>query len=384
LDAAIVVAAALAGLGGWRFGFLARVFAWCGVAVALLLGVSYLPEVVTNFGGTNTDGRVTVAVLFLAVVATLGHAGGLAVGALAHRRAAPSPLPRWDRLLGAAIGVCGVVVILWMLIPSLAAAPGWPARQSRGSAIVGVVEGIGPGQPEQFELIGRAIANAPYPPVVDPVGVVVDPGPPPEHRLRNTVEERVRASIVKVSARACDRDQTGSGWVSEGGVVVTNAHVVAGARTTRIEDAAGVTRDARVVAYDLTRDLAVLTVPGLDAPGLPLGDGAVADEATVFGHPGGGPLRLIPARISQHITARIRHGADQPVERDVFVLAATVAPGDSGGALVDRSGVVLGVAFGFDRVRADVSYAITTTEVREALAAAHPEASVSTGRCLVP
>ena len=127
LDLVILLAALIAGVGGWRFGFFARVLTWCGVAVGLLVGIPYVPRVVTAFGGTSVDSRVTVAVLFLVLVATLGHALGLGISAIGHRLALAKPLARWDRLAGAAIGAVGVVAFVWIMIPSLTLAEGWPA-----------------------------------------------------------------------------------------------------------------------------------------------------------------------------------------------------------------------------------------------------------------
>ena len=54
-------------------------------AIGLVIGVRYVPRVVTAFGGTSADDRVTVAVLFLVLVATLGQALGLALGVVVHR-----------------------------------------------------------------------------------------------------------------------------------------------------------------------------------------------------------------------------------------------------------------------------------------------------------
>src|SRR3954447_19505626 len=98
LDAAIVALAAAAAIGGWRLGFVARVFAWAGVAAGLAIGIHYVPRVVTSFGGTGADARVTVAVLFLILVATIGQAIGLGIGLFVHRAVPPNhALPKWDR-----------------------------------------------------------------------------------------------------------------------------------------------------------------------------------------------------------------------------------------------------------------------------------------------
>jgi S1-C subfamily serine protease len=384
LDVVIILAAAAAAVGGWRLGFVARAFAWGGVAVGLVIGVHYVPRVVTAFGGTSADDRVTVAVLFLVLLATLGQAVGLGVGVIVHRFSGNDrPLPRWDRVTGAAIGAFGVVALVWMTIPSLATAKGWPARMARGSAVVAFIEDLTPQQPATFAAWGRAISDAPYPSALSPLEDPPNPGLPPTVGIPAEVDRVVQQSIVKISGRACRQIQEGSGWVTTNGLVVTNAHVVAGQDASVVEDVDGDEFEARVVAFDPTRDLAVLQVPGLEADGLPLGAGSVGDVGAVYGHPRGGPLRASPARISQRIRAV---GTDiyrtQESERDVFVLAASLEPGDSGGALVDTEGNMIGVAFAIDPGREDTSYAVTDEEVRRVFEQVDLE-GVDTGRCLV-
>jgi S1-C subfamily serine protease len=67
--------------------------------------------------------------------------------------------------------------------------------------------------------------------------------------------------------------------------------------------------------------------------------------------------------------------------RDVLVLASSLQHGDSGGALVDTSGQVVGVAFAIAADQAGTSYALSTSELKEALA--EPRADpASTQGCL--
>lgn len=383
LDFAIVAAALAAAVGGWRLGLVARAFAWVGIGVALAVGVRYVPRVVTEFGGTNADDRVTVAVLFLVLVATLGQSVGLGLSLLVHRARAARPLPAWDRAAGAALGALGVFVLVWMTIPSLATASGWPARMARDSAVVATLDRLTPEQPAQFAAWGRAISEAPYPSALGPLEEPPDPGAPPRPALPAAVDATVRRSVVKVVGRACRQIQEGSGWVTRTGEVVTNAHVVAGETETSVEDESGNDHDARVVAFDPVRDLAVLDVPTLAAAGLDLADGDVGDVGAVYGHPGGGELRAAPARVGREILAVgtdiYRTGESS---RNVFVLAASLAPGDSGGPLVNVDGDVIGVAFAIDPGRDGTSYAVTDEEVMAVLELVDP-AGVSTGRCLV-
>ena len=67
--------------------------------------------------------------------------------------------------------------------------------------------------------------------------------------------------------------------------------------------------------------------------------------------------------------------------RHVFVLAAGLKPGDSGGALVDSDGNAIGTAFAIDPGRNNTSYALTDVEVKTILGAVRSE-PVGTGSCL--
>ena len=385
LDVVIVGAAVAAGFGGWRLGLVARAFAWAGVFAALAIAINYVPQVVTNLGGTSADDRVGVAILFLFLAASIGQAVGLLVGLVA-RRAFPlrTPLPLWDRIAGATLGASGVLVLTWMVIPSLATAQGWPARLSRDSWVVATIQRVAPRQPSKFAKWGLAISEAPYPSALDPLANPPDPGRAPTAHLAPAVDATVRRSSVMVTGEACNEIQDGSGWVAAPGRVVTNAHVVAGERATTVVDEEGTRHPARVVAFDPVRDVAVLAVDDLDAPPLRLETGSKGESGAVYGHPGGGPLEAAPARIGDEIVAVgtdiYRTGSSR---RDVFVLAARLAPGDSGGALVNENGAVMGVAFAIDPGRRSTSYALSDEEIRPVLAASDANRTVDTGSCLV-
>ena len=230
LDLVVLVLGVGAAIGGWRLGFAARVLAWVGVVVGLAIGVHFVPRIVTVFGGARPENRASIAVLFLLLVATLGQTLGLALSALAHRLSpARRPLPRWDRAAGAVVGALGVLALLWMVIPSLATAKGWPARLSRSSAIVAAIQDWAPKQPARFAAWGRAISEAPYPSALGTLQSPPNPGAPPAATsLTPRVDARVRAATLKVVGRACDTIQEGTGWIARPGLVVTNAHVVAG------------------------------------------------------------------------------------------------------------------------------------------------------------
>src|SRR4051794_6118649 len=386
LDLVVVALISLAIVGGWRLGLVARAFAWVGIVVGLVMGARFLERVVTAFGGSSPENRAWVAVLFLVVAASLGQTLGLALGRVARRvLPLPRPLPRWDRIAGAAVGMFGVLALLWMFIPSFATTRGWPARMARDSAIVAALQRWAPTQPARFSAWGRAISEAPFPSALGTLQTPPNPGPPPGTSITPAVNRAVRASTVKVLGRACDDRQAGSGWVAAPGIVVTNAHVVAGERATTVQDLSGRSQNARVVAFDAVHDVAVLDVPALVAPPLAMVPGQVGQVGAVYGHPQGGPLRASPSRIGDEILAVgtdiYRTGTSR---RHVYVLAAKLAPGDSGGALVNARGQVVGMAFAIDPGRSATANALTNAEITPVLSrASGRHTPVNTGHCLL-
>jgi S1-C subfamily serine protease len=177
--------------------------------------------------------------------------------------------------------------------------------------------------------------------------------------------------VVKVSGTAdeCSRTLDGSGFVYAPRHVITNAHVVAGVDDPQVQVGGdGEQLAAEVVVYDPDTDLAVLYVPELTARPLPLDDSAGrGDQAVVAGFPGGGPFRLVAARVRDTINAR---GPDiyhrKQVTREVFSLFTDVEPGNSGGPLLSPDGDVYGVIFAKSLDDPDTGYALTIDEVRRA------------------
>ena len=94
---------------------------------------------------------------------------------------------------------------------------------------------------------------------------------------------------------ACGLAVEGSGWVAGRELVVTNAHVVAGQDDTTVEvDEDGI--DAPPVVFDSRNDIAVLRVPGLDAPALRQAYGREGRApVAILGYPEDGPYRAGPA-----------------------------------------------------------------------------------------
>ena len=387
LDLFVLVSLASAALGGYRLGFLARVASWLGLTFGLFVAARMLPSVVDAFEGPDPSSRLIVAIVVLVGGSFLGQGIGLLIGAHVGRFLPVGPLRMVDKAVGAAVGSLGVLVALWLLLPAMSDVQGWPSEQARGSVLAKAVDDVAPPAPDSLQALRRLIGETNFPKVFDSLRPAPDAGPPPASSgLTPNIEQAVIASTVKVEGAACGRIQEGSGFAAATDTIVTNAHVVAGVKSRDLRVIRGGDQkrlNARVVVFDADRDLAVLQVRGLGQQPLAITDAKEGDQGAVFGHPGGqDAIRVAPARITDNIRAVGRDLYDtHKTERDVFVLAADLRPGDSGGALTNNNGVVVGVAFAIAPDRPGTSYALTTRELNTVLARPRNN-EAPTGSCL--
>jgi len=386
LDLVIVVSAAAAAAGGWRLGFLARVVSWVGLALGLVLAARFLPAAMRAFEGPDPTSKLMIAGVLLLGGAFLGQGAGLLLGSSLRRFVPLGPVRAVDSAVGALVGTLGVVVTVWLLLPTIADVPGSVAREARSSAIARFVDLHLPAPPDTLKALRRVVGETNFPKVFEALRPAPVTGPPPASTgIPEPVLAQVAASTVKVAGVACARSQEGSGFSAAADTVVTNAHVVAGHRPgrTSVERPDGKILPATVVVFDPERDLAVLRVPGLGQAPLAVDGGEVGDRGAVMGHPGGQEqLRIAPAAIRQQVDAVGRDLYDaRTTRRDVFILAAALRPGDSGAALVNASGRVMGVAFAIAPDQPGTAYALTSKELRAVLAQPRGGA-VSPGPCL--
>ena len=386
LDLILVLVAVAASVGGYRLGFLGRVVSWLGLALGFYLAVLFLPSVAVDLASASPGVQLTVAILLLVGGAMAGQALGLVVGSRLHSALPLGPIREIDRVVGAVFGVVGVIAVLWLLIPSVSNVPGWPARATSGSGIARWVSRDLPPPPDALQVMRRIIGqDAPQ------VFSELHPGtalgaPPAAIPLSQAVAAQVAASTVKVEGQACDRIYEGSGFAAGPGLIVTNAHVVAGEPPgdTQVLLPNGRLLAARVVMFDSNRDIALLSVQGLGEPPLAIAAPQVGQVGAVFGHPNGqDPLYTSPARVAQEETAVGQDIYDsRTTRRQVLILAAALAHGDSGGALVSTSGTVIGVAFAISADQSGTSYALNSSELQAALAEPRVASGASTGPCL--
>jgi S1-C subfamily serine protease len=367
----VIVSVVSAAVGGYRMGFLARVASWIGLGAGIYAAIRLSPVVLDRYQSGQPETRLLVALGLFLVISTAGASLGAVLGHSIRRLIPPGTgLRTADRAAGGVVGALGGVLLVWLLVPILAAVPGFVSESARNSSIARAIDRMGPGTPQALQDLRRQVSNFDFPEVFSRLGPSPEAGPPPgEVALPPAVRDRVAASTVKVYGTACGRILNGSGFSPAADVIVTNAHVVAGVDRPSVLRTDGERLRATVVVFDPERDLAVLRVQGLGRPALPVGDAEVGDEGAVYGHPRGqDQLAIIPARVESKVNAQgLDLYGDSATRRQVLVLAAALAPGDSGGALVDTAGNVIGVAFAVAPDRSATAYALDSDELRAVL-----------------
>jgi S1-C subfamily serine protease len=233
--------------------------------------------------------------------------------------------------------------------------------------------------PPSGGVIDMLAAFDPFPRINGPEADVARPS---RGIVRDPEVEEASASVVKVLGTACGLGVEGSGWVAAPGVVVTNAHVVAGERDTEVLPGG---REpglrAQAVHFDARNDLAVLRVRGLTATPLPLNQSPRAGlSAAILGFPLNGPFDVRPGRVGQ--TQRVRSSdayGRGPVERRMTALRGLVRSGNSGGPMVDGEGRVVTTIFAATTRGPLGGYGVPNAIVARALA--NLGGPVSTGPC---
>lgn len=159
------------------------------------------------------------------------------------------------------------------------------------------------------------------------------------------IPEVVDAVAPSVVAVATDTGEGSGVIVAADGVVVTNAHVVGEASEVEVTLADATSLDAEVVATDRLTDLAVLRVDRDGLPAAELADALpeIGELALALGNPLGFE-NSVTAGIISGLGREFPGAAQQaPALVDLIQTDAPISPGNSGGALVDASGTVVGI-----------------------------------------
>jgi S1-C subfamily serine protease len=381
LDWLIIAFSLAMAVWGYQQGLIVGVLSLAGFAVGAFLGSRLGPALLPE--GSHSPYAPATALL-----------GALMIGGIVAVSMEGIAVAARRRLLGVSGRRRGVAVAESsggaLLLVALALGLAWLF----GAVALNAPGAKGLRQAVQQSAILRALNDA-FPPSsglinalnrIDPRVSIPGPSPDvaaPDSKIARDPEVRAASgSVVRVLGTACGLGVEGSGWVAAPGLVVTNAHVVAGETDTTVTPAGSDSSlDATAVHFDPTNDLALLRVGGMDDAPLSFAP-AVRSGTTgaVLGYPENGPLTVTPARVGATgpVITQDSYGRG-PVTRQLTALRGEVRSGNSGGPLVDGDGRVMGTVFAATTEGKPGGYAVPNGVVAGALS--DSSGAVSTGPC---
>jgi Trypsin-like peptidase domain/Colicin V production protein len=375
LDWIIVVFTVLMAGWGYMQGLIVGALSLAGFAGGAVLGSRVGPLLLD-------EGSASPYAPLAALVGAL-LAGGLLAAVLEmlgfHLRVRlGSKLGVLDGLGGLMLVACLGLGVVWIIGAVALHTPGAsdlrkPIQRSK------ILRNLNGALPPSGPLLKTLARFDPFPRITGPIPRV---GPPNAAIARDPQVRAASRSVVKVLGTACGLGVQGSGWVAGNGIVVTNAHVVAGQDDTTVQvGGVGDRHSADAIWFDPRNDIAILRssgVSGTPALGLNL-NARTGTAAAVLGFPGNGPYDVQPARLgpTQTFLSQDAYGRG-PIRRRVTSVRGTVRGGNSGGPTVDGSGRVLTTIFAASR-RTGAGFGVPDSVAQEALQRAR--GSVDTGPC---
>jgi len=383
LDWIIIAFAAILATFGFRRGFIVGVLSFSGFAIGAFLGTRFGPLLLPR--GSSSPYAPAFGLIGALLAGAILASGLEGLGFRLRRVLIVPGMGLLDGLLGAVLGAALGLGIVWITAAVAAQTPGHDQLRAdiQHSAILRELNVLLPPSGPILNALAR----------LDPLPSIAGPLPdvaPPQPKIARTPGVRAASrSVVRVLGTACGLAIEGSGWVAEPGVVVTNAHVVAGEQDTTVEVGGhSPSLPARPIAFDPTDDIAVLRVPDLGVPALSLVPSPASGRpGAILGYPENGPFDVQPGRIGRTQTVLTQdaygHG---PVSRLLTPLRGLVRPGNSGGPLVDGDGHVLTTVFaGTVGGGPHGGYGVANETIATVLADANARTSaggqVSTGSC---
>jgi len=170
----------------------------------------------------------------------------------------------------------------------------------------------------------------------------------------NAIAAKVDPAIVNINTTLSNGRAAGTGMlISSTGEILTNNHVIADAETIKVVvGGKGQSYNAKVVGYDVTRDVALVQITDSvkDLPTVVFGDPSnvkVGDSVVAIGNAGGvgGTPTASSGQVTaldQQVTASDGQGTSETLE-GMIQIDAPIQPGDSGGALINSAGQIIGM-----------------------------------------
>jgi S1-C subfamily serine protease len=376
VDLIVIAWVAVSAMLGARRGLVANVLGLAGFAIGALVGARIAPHLLS--GGSQSAWLPLASMVGALVGGSAAQTVTGSVAAMLRGRLVHGPLRLVDTAGGLVAGAGLGLAVAWLAAVVALAQPALGLRRDvQGSAVLPALLRAVPA-----DEVLNALARFDPLPVIPSIADRALPPPDPSV-LRSPAARRDGASVVRIEGSACGLNIQGSGWVLRPGIVVTNAHVVAGEQDAQVEVPNGPTLTGIPIAVDPGDDVALLRVDKLRPPPLRLSHRAPSGAgAILIGYPENGPLTAVAGRAGSPVTALAPDAYGQHIHaRTVVPLRGVLRHGDSGGPVVNRAGQVVAMMFAADEGGGIAGgFGVPLQAIRHALLEIHAHAD--TGPCL--
>ncbi len=374
LDLIAVAWIAFSCFQGARRGLVANALSLTGFAVGAVIGSRLAPHLLTAGDASPWLPAATMVSALIVGLAAQALAG-TAAGQIRHHVLRRGPLETMDTAGGLAVGAVFGIALVWLAAVVAVQQPmlGLRSDVQESEILPALLKAV------PASTVLNAIAQFDPLPVIPSLADRSLSPPTPGAVPANIA----RRSVVKIEGQACGLWVQGSGWVIAPNLVVTNAHVVAGERTTSVRwKGEQFQAPGTVVALSADDDIAVLRVPGMGLRPLPLAtNDPTGGNVALIGYPENGGLAVVPGRAGHPVTVITPNAYGDHVHgRSVVPLRGSLRHGDSGGPVVNSSGKVVAMMFAADS-QGDGGFGVPLSAIRALIAdgTKHP---VSTGKCI--
>jgi S1-C subfamily serine protease len=373
---------------GVELGAIRQGFSTIGLFIGLFLG-AFVQGKLIHFAHTPPAKAmlaVVTIVVFIGIFSTLSEYIGVMIRQRIERARRLHIIDTADRAIGSVIAGAAVLVFVWLGASIFNNVPlQGLQRQIQGSVVIAQLNKSLPAAPDVVSRLGHLIDPNSFPDVFTGLEPRVDTNAKlPSIGELDPAVQSARLSVVKVQGSGCGGVSTGSGFVADENLVITNAHVVAGVKEPGVVDGKG-RHKATVIWFDENLDVAVLRTSDLAGEPLQINTDIAADgtPGAVLGYPGGGEFTASPASVLDSFKAVGRNIYNQGnTEREVYSVKAAIVPGNSGGPIINKDGTVIGLVFAESTSYKDVGYALTMSDVlAEFNQAKDRSQAVATGSC---
>lgn len=366
IDVIIVIALLIGLANGYRRGFWLSLTQYTGLVAGVVAGAALAPWILDALKEVTGGIRPLAAALVLVICGSLGSSLGYWIGDPLRRAFGGHGFARPpEKLAGSLFSLFAVLSVAWFLGLTFSQSP-QVGRLIQRSSILRSVDVMFPRPPGFLSGVRGILAGVPFPQTFAVLDQPVTEPLPPPASLDTPGVEAARRAVYRVEGRGCGGVVSGSAYPVSPGYLITNAHVVSGTVNTRLSRDAGRSSGvpATVVLFDAQRDVAILWAPQVGAAALAVAAGDRGTQGAVIGYPGGGSETVSPAVIEKATLATGRDiYNDGLVDRNIWIVAADVRPGNSGGPVVDLQGRVLGLVFGASSTDPGQAYALTNSEI---------------------